>query len=197
MHVKQLIIVAGPSCVGKTTLVKRIQEGGATSLSEQLGIDDPYSWNYVEAAQLSKVSESFVERMIVLYGIKPYFREVNESVLGILNTSDELTILTLFAPAQVLLQRMKRRDFPRLLSLISRGRFRKSLSLLWRIRRRRQVYVDQRELLLLFDKWIEFCDTLGAKSHWVMNTTGIDQKLVSSSLWQDIQHDHRGSPNRR
>lgn len=40
MHVKQLIIVAGPSAVGKTTLVKRIQEGRATSLPQQVKIDN-------------------------------------------------------------------------------------------------------------------------------------------------------------
>ena len=68
-QVKKLVLIAGPSCVGKTTLVKRVREEPESELSERLGIDKSESWMSVDAEHLPKLSEPYVEKMILHYGI--------------------------------------------------------------------------------------------------------------------------------
>ena len=112
----------------------------------------------------------------------------DDTVCELLSMADKLTILTLFAPAHVLRDRLMRRELPQLRWLLCRGRFRRSLSVAWRIRWRRRVYVNSQRLLLVCGKWMDFCDSLTPEHHWVMNMTTDEPKLVCSAHWRDL-HD--------
>ncbi|NQV03403.1 MAG: hypothetical protein HQ542_12205 [Bacteroidia bacterium] len=62
----ELIIIAGPSCVGKSTLINRIQQGEVPNLCDQLGIDDPSMWVYIDAISLPKLCYP-IQRMVLHY----------------------------------------------------------------------------------------------------------------------------------
>jgi len=65
--INQLIIIGGPSCAGKTFLIKKIRQGDCSRLCRQLGIVIPSSWLYVEANQLARLCKKNIERLVVHY----------------------------------------------------------------------------------------------------------------------------------
>lgn len=67
--IDQLIIIGGPSCAGKSFLIKKILQGDCPSLSEQLGVTIPFSWLYVEARQLAHMHQQMIERLVVHYDL--------------------------------------------------------------------------------------------------------------------------------
>ena len=106
MQIDRLVIIAGPTCAGKSTLIKKILKGDP-SFSEKLRLDNPSSWNYSDASQLHKVQEPSIDRMIlhydILYRLRKYKKYENDKVLDIFKKSKNIIIGTLWANNEILI----------------------------------------------------------------------------------------------
>ena len=194
IHVNRLIIVAGPSCVGKTSLLNSLQHGPMPRLPDRLQIGDIASWTFAYTKELRKEDRSHVDRMILHYDMGRYWKRnfrasfKEDTPLDILDRSSEIYILTLWAPPGVLLQRYRsrilrgygsrlmRRPLTTLYGLatfVSEGGLR-------RYRRMKQFYKRPAALRCLYEKWFAFCEMYDLREHWVVDT--VEEELSYSRV---------------
>ena len=202
-HVDRLVLFAGPPGSGKSTTITNLQAGNLPLLSERLGIGNPFLWKCIEARNLYKVRKLQVERVIFHYDfLWQWKRELfhqgykEDGALRILDMSDEITFVTLWATPETLIRRLQlwrvslRKFFLKPLNfhtaLQRRRRFR-VIRIVQRARIVHRLYLDIPELLLQYDKWFKFCGMSGAKAHWIMDTTENVPRLAHISKWPDVQ----------
>jgi hypothetical protein len=193
IHINRLVVLAGPGCVGKSFLIKRIQERSVPLLSEQLELGDPSLWKYVQANRLHEVSESQIEQLLLHFSL---FRQCYEKdkALEILHTSEEIIFLTLWATPDILLQRLNQRKTRLFLSFFKLVGFRSKLQRLRLKRIWQQWYTDLPELFFQYNKWFEFCDKYKKNKHWIVDVTENVPKLVPLTKWAGIQGDYIEQP---
>jgi len=109
--INKLLLIAGPTSVGKTTLIRRILKGEEMELIRRLGLDDISNWRAVDADQLDGLDEKYIENLILHYDIlRPWGRgpQVYEKdeALDLLDCSSHVIILTLWASPEVLVDRL-------------------------------------------------------------------------------------------
>ena len=105
--IDQLITIGGPSCAGKSFLIKKILQGDCPSLSEQLGVTIPFSWLYVEARQLAHMHQQMIKRLVVHYDFYTQYSQKNgfNHLDELINNSNRTIILTLYVTPKILTQR--------------------------------------------------------------------------------------------
>ncbi len=180
------MLLAGPACVGKTTVVDGLEAGRLPSLSERLGLEDLSSWTYLTANDLPALQESRLERMMLHYSLPgpwdqkhgteadPYGR-----IRGLIESSDEVTFVTFWASPKALLERVKTRRARLLIECLNIVLMRANLQSITRLRRRQKAYSNPDHIFLSFNDWFEFCDAHAAKAHWVVDTTEQTPELLS------------------
>lgn len=112
----RLLLVAGPSCSGKSVLIERLQAGELPRIAEQLRLGDPGAWRCVLPGELAALPPGErLERAILHYdflrswkgGTTSAYRE--DEVLRWAGTAAEVTLVTLRVPPDVLYRRMVER----------------------------------------------------------------------------------------
>lgn len=113
---KQLIILGGPSCVGKTTLLARVRQGDCPRLCEQLGIDQPSAWQHIGANRIPAIDQPVVERLIVHQDIYGLYLDAKSQVnlREIITGSDRCTTVTLYTSTTALKWRLRQRLMSRI-----------------------------------------------------------------------------------
>jgi hypothetical protein len=218
MHINHLVIVSGPFCSGKSTLLKNLRENKIPLISDKLGMDIPSTWKYVELVapthieyelNLQKISKSPIDRLIVGYDFLhtmlmkriPSYEE--DERLDVLYNSDEITFVTLWAKREILTERNKLREkryFFKNFNLqgvikFSKSKF-KSHILFNRSRRVKKItdLYNSSFLYNSYDKWFDFINAFNGSTNWIgdnsMNNIK-NLKLLPQSKWQDIiEHDN-------
>ena len=185
--IDQLIIIGGPSLAGKSSLIEKIRQGDCPRLCEQLGIAIPSSWLYVGVKRLAHIRQPIIERLVVHFDICSRYSQKNgftylhelintniSYLHELINISDRVTILTLYVPPKILIQRSNFRLLKSLFRLsLSRVYRRKKhhLHLLGSINRqwkRRKAYKHGFSMLL-YEKWFNFFNQSGVTTHWVLD----------------------------
>lgn len=171
-NIQRAIIVAGPSCVGKTTLMKRLGQGDLPALQQQLGMGSPKDWVFCPAR---KWSESIFEngRNVVLHydflrlinaGIQSYG---DDEVLAGLSAMENLTVLTLWQTADILLKRCRKRHWKNLHNL-RKGRFSHYVKQRKRLNRKCQLFQSPDAVRHWYKRWFDFCATLPMADHYIL-----------------------------
>lgn len=177
LHVNQLIIIGGPSCAGKTTLIKKIRKGTLPDLCEQIGITTPSLWRYASAKDLIESRESLIERVVVHYDIYARYSQKKEFnyLSELVNNSDSVIILTLYVPPEIFVKRISSRIHITLKSLLSLGLY-KGAGLLESWRRimpqlkKRKEYKEGYSMFL-YKKWFIFFGQNGVTTHWILDSS--------------------------
>ncbi len=194
-RVDRLVLIAGPPCSGKSTLIKSLQWNKMPLLSAQLKLDDPSLWKYFDARHLHGVVDIDVDRMILHYD---FFRSwaqeqkfhqgyQGDNTLGILNTSNEITFLTLWATYEAMIQRRKSKRMGLYLKCFKStflGRTSERNRLFKRIQK---LSMKPPELLFLYEKWFGFCGMYPSKAHLIVDTMIKPPTLLPLSQWPDIK----------
>lgn len=183
----KLIILGGPSCAGKSTLVRKIQKGRCPVLCEQLGVRDPSSWRYYSAKDLKRSGESFDGCMLVHYDTYGLFWEKNQTFYHLdafLKKANSVTVLTLGVRPKNLVKRNNERIVSFLSSLLKRETYRgASFKQLWdrknRLFKKRSRYQNSYSLFL-YEKWFDFFNQQLIECHWVLDAN--DSKVENSEL---------------
>ena len=122
MPIERLIVVSGPKAVGKSHLITRLRGGLLPKLRAALEIGDPASWEFacgfeVEALPLAqRIRESLIERLVLHYEItRPWNLGYDDGFLDdeptkLLRVADDVRVLTLWAPCDLLLDRFLARN---------------------------------------------------------------------------------------
>jgi hypothetical protein len=116
MEIDRLLLIAGPSCSGKSTFIADLGAGRLPRVARQLdlgaGIGDGTGelggWQVLLARDLPRLADARLERVILHYDFLqswsprriPIYAE--EGSLRILRAAAEITLVTLWAPAGVL-----------------------------------------------------------------------------------------------
>lgn len=176
-RVGQTIIIAGPSCAGKSLLIRKIRQGAYPRLVEQLGIADPLSCLYVMANKLERTPQTIIEQLIVHYDFyRQYSHGIDFKYLHeLIAASDTVTILTLYVPQKVLIERINSRLLRFLNELLSKlilGRGKKDIFIglkktirTWKKRMFYKYGFSER----LYEKWFDFLAENSKIKHWVLN----------------------------
>lgn len=167
-----LIVIAGPPCVGKTTLVARIRGGGLSSLCGQIGIRDPTLWMYRDATELARMPEA-VDRLVVHYDFMaqrlPHgYRYLPEMIAR----AETVVFLTLSTSPDILRRRSRARLAGGFTSLFHNPlRAPERFARLRRIWKRHRALRQSPRVVRLYEDWFDFTSTYPTAPHWVVDAT--------------------------
>lgn len=169
----RLIIVAGPSCVGKTFLIDRLQRYSYLELQEQLDMGDCSSWQYVNVSELPQIGQEEIERLVVHYDFyTQYSKEIGFKYLPeLLSKSKDVTVLTLTVPHDILCRRLSMRlairFVLRLCKLLIPKAKRRSYS---KLRKKQSEYKKGNVIPELYEKWSQYLDTCNVTTSLLLDT---------------------------
>ena len=171
-RVGRLVILGGPSCSGKTSLIERMKNQGCPDFCAELGLDSPASWTYLEAKHLHRISNTFVERLVVHYDLTSVYSRQNgfEYARDLLNGAADTTVVTLCTPPEILIQRTSNRLrshlMPKAAQRPRRVRPTRVLRLLCRRRALRKGYST-----FLYQRWAELLKESPEVEHFVLDSS--------------------------
>jgi len=178
-EMSNLILIAGMSGVGKTTLIEKIKQGEYPVLSDQLGMCDTSSWSDHQAYQAVNMDLSNVGNLIVHYDIHARFSErtrMFDYCEELFCNFECINVVTLIASQEVLVERQKGRLY-RKIALYFKYLFKSSdeelykkvtVSEIFRILKKVRAYKKgishQRD-----DRWLTYISQLSVDNHYVIN----------------------------
>ena len=205
----RLIVVAAPSCCGKSTLINAIKDGDNAALRNALTISNPASWSYadafyVDSAFLEKTQSSPTREMILHWTIpRPSLRLLARRVMNgftyekrermsLIQEANQQTVITLFSKQAHLLRGVRYRREK------VRERFQSGSSTLptyfrqrWNMRMLERLYSNMRNVVPLYDRWFQFCRDMGVKNQHLVD---LDRptELLPQDHWQVIRKEWLG-----
>jgi len=185
MTIDRLILIAGAKTAGKSLLIQQLKDQSLPALNELIQLGDPEPWIFAAAQQFEsreerdRVGRSEIEGMVLHYEItRPWNHRyasgfLEDKPLELLEFAREIKILTLWAPADVLLSRYLDRN-PAFQSryLELRRIIRKALFGEGGTTRNdfRPLFRDPRKVQRVYELWLEFCGRKGASRHWLVDS---------------------------
>ena len=170
-RIDRLVLIGGPSCVGKSFLINKIKQDDCPDLCKQIGIEDPSLWSYLGAGNLACMPRS-MNSLIVHYDICRFSSKENIPPLQkLLRRSDHITALTLCIPSRILTRRVTLRLCKRFISL-----WLPSSPYLLQLRRLIYLYRKRKAFKLgtlapdLYETWFDVLEDFSVESHWLLDS---------------------------
>ena len=188
---KRLLIVAGPSCVGKSHLLEKLQEGELPMLATSLGLAPVSSWEFYNANELNRPTDLPAGNTALHYDLlRPRFAGFgnyhNDPVLKILDAAQEITVLTMWDEPEILLGRFDQRIQGKLLRIYVPVRLFGLLRNFPKLIKKRNCYRQTPELWRQYTLWFEFCAGYDLIEHWILrNSTQFSLSKLSD--WPDAR----------
>lgn len=194
-EINKLIIIGGPSCVGKTTLIKKIQLEERAQLCKQLGITEPSSWNYTDANDLEKINYP-IEKLILHYDFFTQYTEENtfKYLQKLIINSKNITVLTLYTTPHILIHRNKSRSkFLKIFKALLHPKIYKKnriVSLLHDFRKEQKKRYSYKHgiPIALYEKWFYFFSQNSVDSHWIMDSGKISIKVAQPYTMNTVEY---------
>lgn len=194
MDIDNLVVISGPPCSGKTTVIEQLKERKFPDLADCLGIVNPSKWNFVEQKNLDKLNGLNIPRLVLeynflnLFNITQIYITHTDDWLRILSNSKKITFVTLWTPPQILQTRIRFRKRSKLRGAIFSGRvfniFKVSQkkAALNRLHKLEKFYNASKQESY-YDRWFEFCARFDAKANWILESDGCHPSLFEQSKW--------------
>lgn len=199
MKIKHLVVVAGPTAVGKSVFLKLLMRPSSNDLRAQLRLNAA-TWQQVNARQFdSDAPRPFTkmpsEYIALHYEItrtwKRDYEHANDPGLTLLQFAVKRTFVTLWSPANVLLDRLVNRDIKswrrRLPALGARWTGRSPGPKYARRIEFAGLYQDPApELDQIYATWLRFCSGFPADDHWLLDTSAMNNPVrpLDHPVWQ-------------
>lgn len=108
-RINRLVVVAGPTSVGKSTFIRKMLSNSTPELAERLGVDNFSGWENSETLAVKKKHHNrlCIDRLIFHYDfLRPFGRSIEthdrDEALNILKQADRISFITLFVAPNVL-----------------------------------------------------------------------------------------------
>jgi hypothetical protein len=185
-----VLVLSGPSCVGKSTLLNRLFNGEMPRLSEALGLREAPPYTLVHADDWSNLEKAPCESVLLHYDLtrKPFWarEEERDKALEILDQARSITFLTLWELPEELrgrfLDRSKRRVVGNLKSLRVRRAWKETR---WYLRKR-SFFTRSDQMWQLYRQWFDFTSKFSDSQHWVLRSTVIDDApMLLPAMWRE------------
>ena len=176
-RIQHLIVVAGPTAAGKSTLIEAMKRGRAPELVDSLEIKDIEGWRIADANSLAEISEPDLEGLILSYDfLLPYLRGArdygDDPVFQLLETARKVSFITLWTPPE------------RWTRQLSEDEVRNSRPKETR-RRLLDICREPSKIVGFYRRWIKFCETTaGAKSRHAIVEFQRNLKFYSPEQWE-------------
>ncbi len=183
-HVDNMIVIAAPSCCGKSVFIQTLKRSGKPSPEYDLDIDDLNSWTFANAHQVSQIREEHVQQMVLHYAIPSL--SLTSGQLGdisddpkllALSLAKKVSFLTLYAAPRTLVHRvgLRKRSNRKMLLRNPQKYYRESK----RLKQLEELYRRPDKLSHIYDKWLMYCQSYQAKTHWLIS-------VESDPLWTPV-----------
>jgi len=178
----KLLIVTGPSCAGKSTLIYRILRGECQKLCNQLELGNPLNWQLIIGGNLGNLDSNkgqFIDRLMFHKVINTTSKNNKFEIFQeLILRSEQVTVLTLCPPADVVFWRMVERMKNDLqIQYLMKGRLRlvNKLKKLWH-------YRNQGNMLVGYERWFSFLEEVGIERSWLINciSSNVDEAIPFS-----------------
>lgn len=196
LTIDHLFVIAGPSCCGKTTLVKQIKSNHLSALTVKIGLGDPDSWIFVNANNISSLTQKKIPRMVLHYalpslelysGNKQSY--INDERLAVLERARKISIITLHTMPTNLVARTQKR---KLLWKSGRRQLLRNIFRYFdeykRLQKLERLYAKPEEIIPIYNLWFSYYRSYPIHSAWLLN---VDKNpvLQPESDWSTITDD--------
>jgi SAM-dependent methyltransferase len=175
----RVLVVAGPTAAGKSTLIGRLCAGALPELAARVALGDPAGWTVIaDRAMLRTFAASHVDRLLLHYDfVRPLSKETphdRDPTLDLLGCADEIALLTVWTHPARLRRQMEASE----LRQVRQGTFTGSKRHLriWK------MYQDPDRVVGLYRRWFAFCATLPA-AHLVVSL-GDPPRCYPAGEWE-------------
>lgn len=179
----RIIVLAGPSCCGKTTLLRQLLRGQACEVAECCALGNPADWMvgdvWLSEDALHEAVTSNPDSQYILHYTIPYpslkyaFRGYDKSKrLATLFAAPDVRIITLLAEGSNLVERVDLRR-ARQRERFEEGRISRInyLNGLWKLGKRRRMYEDDEYVRRMYERWAAYVEGTHAR-HFVVDVNG-------------------------
>ena len=182
--IDELVVVAGPSCSGKSTLIEALLRGDAPELDAELSANASRPWLLAYPNHISELPSGRIPKLLFHYDfLRPWMngpynhrRDRSLDIFDCARTSRTVTLLA--APADLLRRWNEREIAP----LTRRGKYRG---------RRRQLKVlrafeSAASVAHLYDRWFDHLAEVPGR-HSILDLRGGARRLVPLQAWPELR----------
>jgi 2-polyprenyl-3-methyl-5-hydroxy-6-metoxy-1,4-benzoquinol methylase len=179
-RIEDLIVIAGPTSSGKSTLIDRLREGKEPDLARYLELDDPAAILAYNAFDLIEARPPQLERLLFHYDLlRPFLRSAHvhgrDEALDILGSGRRVRVLTIYiAPQKLRAQLEKAVITPKTRRGKFRGNKRKATI--------HEMYADSDWVHGWYQDFFSYCESRGVEVEVVLPEESM--RCISVAEWQ-------------
>jgi hypothetical protein len=192
-QIEHVVMIAGPSCVGKSTLIDALLAGGMADVARKIGMQSGRAYKLFHATESERLEYEECDAVLLHYELtRKEFITLGEKdeALASLSRASRVSFLTLWeAPEEV--ERRLYVKVRRLIAMELRSlRIRRAWRVLRRFRLRKRFFSDPAQMWELYLQWFDFTATFTQSPHWVLRPSRGSGSLSRLSpphtapLWQ-------------
>ena len=190
MDIDQLIIVAGPTCVGKSTLMDAMRAGEERAVAGRLGLDDVTEWKFLSARKLYKRGEISGDKVVLHYDMTRRFSFAEDQVIDLIGQVQNISVLTLWSAPATCLARVKERK-RRIEANLHRRAFRPihmltALRRLGRLARLCDLFETAPLLIQRYQEWFDHLAYFPLDQHWLCAPREAGERLSALEDWPRV-----------
>jgi SAM-dependent methyltransferase len=178
-RIGRLLVVAGPTAAGKSTLIERLASGALPEVAARIGLDTPRNWQVIgDRETLRKFSAPHVDRLILHYDFaRPLYTSTpfeRDAALELLGSADAATIVTVWTEPARLRRQLEAGE----LREVRPGTFEGS-------RRHLRIWKDYHDadrVVDLYRAWLAFAGTVPGEHHIV--SLGAAARCYPAAEWE-------------
>ena len=175
-YLKKVLIIGGPSCSGKSTVIKKLKRGELPLLRQQIGIKDPTMWRYILAKDLEKIRKPVTLQLAVHFDTWGHHTKRRSKILRkLVSISETIVVLTLCVQPSILFIRNTLRIKKAFFSFFCTKPKFKELHNLWK---RQFFYKNPNNIIILYERWFKTLETYQLDHHWLLNCTEGNDRIA-------------------
>ncbi len=194
VQIVQLIVIAAPSCAGKSYLINKIKKGECSHLCEQIGIDDPSLWHYTHLKKLMYMRQPIIERLVVHYDLSANYLQYNNfnNLNELINKSGRVVTLTLNVSQELLIKRNYLRLRKSIFHLMVKKGITQRIDVLKRIERLLKIrkYYKRELSYLMYEKWSKYIFQSNINNHWQLDYNKSDIMVAYPYMEDKVTNIH-------
>ncbi len=190
-RIKKLIVVAGPTSSGKSTLIQKLKTYSVPAIAQIAGIEEEIQMEHLGANRLAEDFNVNFDTLLFHYDIlRPFRRSAKthdrDEALDILDTAEDIVILTLWTPPDILRKQFEETKILPKLKKGKKTKLKKGKKPKASKRRLKifQDYADNHKIYEFYDTWLNFCRARKAK-HFIVKLQP-DLEIFSADEWQEF-----------